>query len=146
MQGFGSSRSLGKLESWTTLRLARRRVGPIRISGTDDEVTNAPFYPSFDLDLPTECDDEYWSPQDPGDAFKQPPGKPSKMSYFIAYLKLSQILAFALRTIVSSVTSCHFGIGYPMTTHSIRSINQRRCLGLLDNSGNNTLSPNLTPL
>ncbi|KAF9647006.1 hypothetical protein BDM02DRAFT_3188339 [Thelephora ganbajun] len=55
----------------------------------------------FDLDLPVECDDEYWSPPDPKDAFKQPPGKPSKMSYFIAYLKLSQILAFALRTIYS---------------------------------------------
>ena len=61
--------------------------------------------PSFDLDLPAECDDEYWSPPDPKDAFKQPPGKPSKMSYFIAYLKLSQILAFALRTIVSSTAS-----------------------------------------
>jgi len=65
---------------------------------------------SFDLDLPVECDDEYWSPSDPKDAFKQPPGKPSKMSYFIAYLKLSQILAFALRTIVSSVSSHYAGI------------------------------------
>ena len=64
----------------------------------------ADFDPSFDLDLPAECDDEYWSPPDPKDAFKQPSGKPSKMSYFIAYLKLSQILAFALRTIVSSTT------------------------------------------
>jgi len=65
-----------------------------------------PFYPSFDLDLPVECDDEYWAPTDPKDAFKQPPGKPSKMSFFIAYLKLSQILAFALRTIVSGATRC----------------------------------------
>lgn len=65
-------------------------------------VSNIHFDPSFDLDLPVECDDEYWSPKDPKDAFKQPPGKPSKMSFFIAYLKLSQILAFALRTIVSS--------------------------------------------
>lgn len=55
----------------------------------------------FDLDLPADCDDEYWSTPDLKDAFKQPPGKPSKMSYFIAYLKLSQILAFALRTIYS---------------------------------------------
>lgn len=66
--------------------------------------------PSFDLDLPVECDDEYWSPSDPKDAFKQPPGKPSKLSYFIAYLKLSQILAFALRTIVSSTASRYPGI------------------------------------
>jgi len=66
--------------------------------------------PSFDLDLPAECDDEYWSPPDPKNAFKQPPGKPSKLSYFIAYLKLSQILAFALRTIVSSTASRYPGI------------------------------------
>ena len=88
----------------------------IYTSGTENEVSDAPFYPSFDLDLPAECDDEYWSPQNPEDAFKQPQGKPSKLSYFIAYLKLSQILAFALRTIVSSATSCHVGIGLPMTT------------------------------
>ena len=73
-------------------------------------ILTANLDPSFDLDLPAECDDEYWSPLDPKDAFKQPPGKPSKLSYFIAYLKLSQILAFALRTIVSSTTSCYTGI------------------------------------
>ena len=102
MQGFGSSRSLGKFRSWTSLCLARRRVGSIRIRRRHDLwVSNTPFDPSFDLDLPVECDDEYWSPTDPKDAFKQPPGKPSKMSFFIAFLKLSQILAFALRTIVS---------------------------------------------
>lgn len=30
---------------------------------------------------------------------KQPEGVPSRISYFVAYLKLGQILAFALRTI-----------------------------------------------
>ena len=68
-----------------------------------------PSYSSFDLDLPVECDDEYWSPTGPEEPFKQPQGKPSKMSFFIAYLKLSQILAFALRTIVSGVTSWYAG-------------------------------------
>ena len=102
-----------------------------------------PSDPSFDLDLPVECDDEYWSPTDPKDAFKQPPGKPSKMSFFIAYLKLSQILAFALRTIVSGATCCA-EICWLIATNSIRSTSQRRCLGLSDNSGNNTLSPNST--
>lgn len=76
----------------------------------ESQVPNTPFDSSFDLDLPVECDDEHWSPPDPKDAFKQPPGKPSKMSYFIAYLKLSQILAFALRTIVSRTASCFAGI------------------------------------
>ncbi|KAI0052329.1 hypothetical protein FA95DRAFT_1601990 [Auriscalpium vulgare] len=55
----------------------------------------------FDLDLPVECDDEYWVTEDPEQAFKQPPGKPSRTSYFVSFLKLNQILAFALRTIYS---------------------------------------------
>lgn len=58
---------------------------------------------SFDLDLPVECDDQYWTHPDPDKAFKQPVGKPSYMSYFISFLKLNQILAFALRTIVRPV-------------------------------------------
>lgn len=55
----------------------------------------------FDLDLPIECDDEYWTHSDPKQAFKQPMGKPTYMSYFICFLKLNRILAFALRTIYS---------------------------------------------
>ena len=92
------------------MRLAGRRVGSTRINDWVHQVSNAFFFcPSFDLDLPAECDDEYWSTPDPKDAFKQPTGKPSQMSYFIAFLKLSQILAFALRTIVGDST-CHTGI------------------------------------
>ena len=146
MQGFSGSRSCRKFKPWTTLCFTRRRVGPISINGAGDGEPNTLFHSSFDLDLPAECDDEYWSPPDPKDAFKQPPGKPSKLSYFIAYLKLSQILAFALRTIVSSAIWCHVYIDLPMTTYSIRSINQRRYLDLLANSGSNTLLPNLTLL
>lgn len=55
----------------------------------------------FDLDMPLECDDEYWEHPDPDQAFKQPPGKPSLISYFVSFLKLNHILAFALRTIYS---------------------------------------------
>ncbi|EPQ52470.1 hypothetical protein GLOTRDRAFT_117339 [Gloeophyllum trabeum ATCC 11539] len=55
----------------------------------------------FDLDMPAECDDEYWVDPDPNKAFKQPPDKPSKVAYFNSYLKLNQILACALRTIYS---------------------------------------------
>lgn len=60
---------------------------------------------SFDLDLPTCCDDEYWEDPDPEKAFKQPPGKPSEMDFNICFLKLIQIMAFALRTIVRFFTS-----------------------------------------
>lgn len=59
------------------------------------------FNGSFDVDFPVECDDEYWEHPDPEKSFKQPLDQPSKISYFIAYLKLTQILAFALRTVVS---------------------------------------------
>ncbi|KAK7466198.1 Gypsy retrotransposon integrase-like protein 1 [Stygiomarasmius scandens] len=53
----------------------------------------------YDLDLPIECDDEYWEHPDPSKAFRQPPGKPSTVSAFVLTLKLNRILAFALRTI-----------------------------------------------
>jgi hypothetical protein len=57
---------------------------------------------SFDVDLPIDCDDEYWENDDPNLAFKQPPGKPSKVAFFISLIKQQEILALALRTIVSS--------------------------------------------
>lgn len=56
---------------------------------------------SFDLDLPIDCDDEYWEHPDPEKRWKQPPGKPSLVAAFLCYLKLNQVLAFSLRTIVS---------------------------------------------
>ncbi|KAF9010743.1 hypothetical protein BDQ17DRAFT_1346842, partial [Cyathus striatus] len=48
----------------------------------------------FDLDLPVDCDDEYWD-----QGFIQPLGKPSTMSFFIYYIKLTDILAYAMRVI-----------------------------------------------
>ena len=56
---------------------------------------------SFDVELPTECDDEYWEHSNPNLTFKQPEGKPSVMTYWICMLKLLDIFAFAQRTIVS---------------------------------------------
>ncbi|KAI0692333.1 fungal-specific transcription factor domain-containing protein [Cytidiella melzeri] len=55
----------------------------------------------FDVDLPVACDDEYWSHPDPAQAFKQPPDKPSQTIFFNYLLRLSQIHAFALRTVYS---------------------------------------------
>ncbi|KAJ7496528.1 fungal-specific transcription factor domain-containing protein [Mycena latifolia] len=54
---------------------------------------------NYDVDYPVECDDEYWETSDPAMAFKQPPGKPSVVSYTIAYLKLLEILGMAQKTI-----------------------------------------------
>ncbi|KAM5544333.1 hypothetical protein V8D89_001993 [Ganoderma adspersum] len=56
----------------------------------------------FDLALPTECDDEYWLTSDGDPLFKQPPGKPSKVSGFVYLLRLGQIMAFANRTIYAT--------------------------------------------
>ena len=57
---------------------------------------------SFDVELPVECDDEYWEDAEGNAVFKQPPGKPSKNSFFRYFLRLKQIHMFALRTVVSS--------------------------------------------
>ncbi|KAF7361336.1 Fungal-trans domain-containing protein [Mycena sanguinolenta] len=53
----------------------------------------------YDVEYPVECDDEYWESSDPSQAFKQPPGKPSIVSYFVAYLKLIEIMGMAQRSI-----------------------------------------------
>lgn len=55
--------------------------------------------------MPLECDDEYWENPDPQQCFKQPPAKPSVIVYFNVYIKLNQILAFLLRTIVRFLLS-----------------------------------------
>ena len=56
---------------------------------------------SFDLDYPVDCDDEYWDHPDPEKAWKQPPGRPSEVAFFISMLQLHELLAICLRTIVS---------------------------------------------
>ena len=56
---------------------------------------------SFDIDLPLEVDDEFWINDDPTLAFRQPPGQPAKVASFSCSIRLSQIEAFVLRTIVS---------------------------------------------
>ncbi|KAJ7155555.1 fungal-specific transcription factor domain-containing protein [Mycena crocata] len=59
----------------------------------------ATFSDDYDVALPLEVDDEYWITDDPEMAFKQPPGKPSIVSYSIAYYKLIEILGMAQKTI-----------------------------------------------
>ncbi|KAF8162154.1 fungal-specific transcription factor domain-containing protein, partial [Mycena galopus ATCC 62051] len=59
-------------------------------------------YDDFDIQLPTECDDEYWEPKDSAQAFRQPPGKPSRIAFFNSYARLSNILAFVLHLLYSS--------------------------------------------
>ncbi|KAJ7612022.1 fungal-specific transcription factor domain-containing protein [Mycena polygramma] len=58
-------------------------------------------YDDLDLDLPTECDDEYWENEDPALAFRQPPGRPSQVAFFNSFLRLNNILAFSLHLLYS---------------------------------------------
>ncbi|KAF9039665.1 hypothetical protein BDZ89DRAFT_1060808 [Hymenopellis radicata] len=53
----------------------------------------------YDVEYPIACDDEYWETGNPKTDFKQPPEKPAKMEAFIAYIKLSHIISFALQTL-----------------------------------------------
>ncbi|KAF9265364.1 hypothetical protein L218DRAFT_169470 [Marasmius fiardii PR-910] len=51
----------------------------------------------FDVELPIECDDEYWEIVDSELVFKQPLDKPSYISSFVALVKLCEILVIAVR-------------------------------------------------
>ncbi|KAF7364586.1 Zn(2)-C6 fungal-type domain-containing protein [Mycena venus] len=66
-------------------------IGKPRIMRDDD----------YDIDYPVECDDEYWEHPDPKKRFKQPEGKPSVASFIVSYLKLTEILGTAQKTIYS---------------------------------------------
>ncbi|KAJ7610745.1 fungal-specific transcription factor domain-containing protein [Mycena polygramma] len=52
-------------------------------------------YEDFDVDLPTECDDEYW--EHPTHPFQQPTGVPSLVTFFNTLIRLHHILAFSLK-------------------------------------------------
>ncbi|KAG7447076.1 uncharacterized protein BT62DRAFT_101750 [Guyanagaster necrorhizus] len=56
----------------------------------------------FDLERPIECDDEYWEIAPDGQVqFHQPAAKPSKISFFIASIRLSEIISFVVKTLYS---------------------------------------------
>ncbi|KAI0779911.1 fungal-specific transcription factor domain-containing protein [Fomes fomentarius] len=66
----------------------------------------------FDVDLLTEVDDEYWiNEENPELAFKQPEGRPSKITFANCYIRLLKILDFALRTIYS-INKSKLTLGY----------------------------------
>ncbi|KAK7044115.1 Gypsy retrotransposon integrase-like protein 1 [Paramarasmius palmivorus] len=58
----------------------------------------------FDIDLPAECDDEYWESVGSGKPFVQPRGKPSTTSYFVTLLKLLDILSLVERTLLRALS------------------------------------------
>ncbi|KAJ6571027.1 fungal-specific transcription factor domain-containing protein [Mycena vulgaris] len=58
-------------------------------------------YEDFDVELPLECDDEFWENEDPALAFKQPAGKPSQIGFFNSFIRLTNILAVSLKMLYS---------------------------------------------
>ncbi|KAF8994383.1 fungal-specific transcription factor domain-containing protein [Cyathus striatus] len=62
------------------------------------------FDDHFDVDMPIECDDEYWEDPDPMQRFKQPESIPSTVATFNQLLRLYKIMAFAMNTIYSIKT------------------------------------------
>ena len=97
--------------------------------------------------MPIECDDEYWENDDPELAFKQPPGKPSLVTFFNCFLRLNQILAFALRTIVSAISAYYVLLcSKHYLSPSTQSTRVKHCSALLGSSGNNILSQRSTLL
>lgn len=95
---------------------------------------------SFDIEMPLDVDDEFWQTLDPEKAFKQPSDRPSLISYFNSFLKLNQILAFALRTIVRILLQLYIAHLMPVSL-STRSTNPRSCWALLDLNGNSISWP-----
>ncbi|KAJ7096815.1 fungal-specific transcription factor domain-containing protein [Mycena epipterygia] len=55
-------------------------------------------YEDFDVELPIEVDDEF---ADPSCAFKQPAGKPSRITFFNCFIRLNNLLAFSLQMLYS---------------------------------------------
>ncbi|KAF7345328.1 Zn(2)-C6 fungal-type domain-containing protein [Mycena sanguinolenta] len=66
-----------------------------------DRLTSLSNGRPFDVQMPTECDDEYWEHEDPAQAFRQPLETPSQVAFFNSYLRLSNILASVLQIIYS---------------------------------------------
>ncbi|KAJ7486872.1 fungal-specific transcription factor domain-containing protein [Mycena latifolia] len=56
----------------------------------------------YDIDLPSECDDEYWGPSGPR---AQPSGKPSSVAFFNCLLNLYRIVQFSLRVFYCTTAS-----------------------------------------
>ncbi|KAJ7926737.1 fungal-specific transcription factor domain-containing protein [Mycena leptocephala] len=54
-------------------------------------------YDDFDVELPLECDDEFW--EHPIHPFQQPGGLPSRITFFNMMIRLQHILSFSLKTL-----------------------------------------------
>ncbi|THU95530.1 hypothetical protein K435DRAFT_798087 [Dendrothele bispora CBS 962.96] len=58
----------------------------------------------YDLDLPVDCDDEYWPKEqlDPDKSFKQPQDRPSLMAHWLTGVNLAVIYRYGQRTLYAA--------------------------------------------
>ena len=95
---------------------------------------------SFDIELPIDCDDEYWPVDGETEGFKQPPGKPSKLTMFILMINLFHLQTDVIRLIVSdssqdsTLDATHRSNQYPSDrdTSFHDSEEEKRMFGTLD--------------
>jgi hypothetical protein len=73
--------------------------------------------------MPAEVDDEYWQASGHAQAFTQPTGKPSTVAAFTARIKLSQITAFALRTVCATEKS-KVVLGYSGSKWKVKAVTE----------------------
>jgi hypothetical protein len=87
-QGFCRLGPADERVSWSAMHDPRGRVRwPVYVCL---QVSRLCF--GFDVDLPTETDDEYWESEQYSDqAFKHPPGKHSLLSHFACFIKIKQL-------------------------------------------------------
>ncbi|KAL0068157.1 Gypsy retrotransposon integrase-like protein 1 [Marasmius tenuissimus] len=52
----------------------------------------------YNQEFPLEVDDEYWEDSDPDKCFKQPPDKPSTITFWVQFLKILRVLGIAQRS------------------------------------------------
>ncbi|KAK1228846.1 Gypsy retrotransposon integrase-like protein 1 [Marasmius sp. AFHP31] len=52
----------------------------------------------YNQEFPLEVDDEYWEDPDPDKCFKQPPDKPSTITFWVQFLKILRVLGIAQRS------------------------------------------------
>ena len=100
-QGLDRNGSSDKQHLWSTTRTTRRRVSPYSVLSC--QTLKFCIVWSFDIELPVDCDDEYWEIDESSHVtFNQPPGKPSRVTAFIAHLRLTEILVYSMRTLHST--------------------------------------------
>lgn len=84
----------------------------------------------FDIDLPLEVDDEFWGTDNAKDGFKQPEGKPSVIEAFNSRIRLSQVLAFAIRTVVCDMFAMRYAAADSRRSTQCATEKSKNLLGL----------------